>query len=193
MNLNWFSARFFGGEVGTSYANDNESSNCVTVRKCFDLRRGVYACQGKLHPMQLLYELPNDSQSCIPEWYPNFYYSTWQLPIKLKKYENLYLYCIAYLLTYSMVQSPSWEANWSAVSQEIPRISRNPKVHYCTHKRPPPVSILGQPNPVHTHTSCCAMFPLETLLPPPRRSEWGSSLPPDCFVSRASIPHVSVS
>jgi len=26
-----------------------------------------------------------------------------------------------------------------------------------------------------------------------RRYEWGSSLPPDCFVSRASIPHVSVS
>jgi len=38
------------------------------------------------------------------------------------------------LLTYSMVQSPSWEANWSAASQEIPRISRNPKVHYRTHK-----------------------------------------------------------
>ena len=47
-------------------------------------------------------------------------------------------------LTYSMVQSPSWEANWFAASQEIPRISRNPKVHYRTHKRPPPVSILGQ-------------------------------------------------
>ena len=44
-----------------------------------------------------------------------------------------------------MVQSPSWEANWFAASQEIPRISRNPKVHYRTHKRPPPVSILGQP------------------------------------------------
>jgi len=29
-----------------------------------------------------------------------------------------------------MVQSPSWEANWFAASQEIPRISRNPKVHY---------------------------------------------------------------
>ena len=46
------------------------------------------------------------------------------------------------LLTHSMVQSPSWEANWFAASQEIPRISRNRKVHYRTNKRPPPVSIL---------------------------------------------------
>ena len=52
-----------------------------------------------------------------------------------------------------MVQSPSWEANWFAASQEIPRISRNPKVHYRTHEGPPPVSILGQPNPVHIPTS----------------------------------------
>ena len=52
-----------------------------------------------------------------------------------------------------MVQSPSWEANWFAASQEIPRILQNPKVHYRTHKRPPPVSILGQPNPVHIPTS----------------------------------------
>jgi len=52
------------------------------------------------------------------------------------------------ILTYSIVQSPSWEANWFAASQEIPRISWNPKVHYRTHKRPPPVSILGQSNPV---------------------------------------------
>jgi len=51
-----------------------------------------------------------------------------------------------------MMQSPSWEANWLAVSEEIPRISRNPNVHYRTHKRPPPVSILGQPNPVHIPT-----------------------------------------
>jgi hypothetical protein len=55
------------------------------------------------------------------------------------------LFNLIYLLTYSMVQSPSWAANWFAASQEIPRISRNPKVHYRTHKRTPPVSILASP------------------------------------------------
>ena len=52
-----------------------------------------------------------------------------------------------------MVHSPSWESNWFAASQEIPRISWNPKFHYRTHKRPPLVSILGQTNPVHIPTS----------------------------------------
>ena len=51
------------------------------------------------------------------------------------------------------MQCSSWEANWFAASQEIPRISQNPKVHYRTHKRPPSVSILDQPNPVHIPTS----------------------------------------
>ena len=52
-----------------------------------------------------------------------------------------------------MEQNPSWEANWFAASQEIPRILWNPKVHYSTHKRPPPVPTLGQPNPNHMPTS----------------------------------------
>ena len=34
---------------------------------------------------------------------------------------------IDYLLTYSMVQSPSWEGNWFAASQEIPRIFMEPE------------------------------------------------------------------
>ena len=64
------------------------------------------------------------------------------------------IYFVVYIiLTYSMVQGPSWEANWFAASQETPRISRNPKVHYRIHKRPPPVSILDQPNPVNIPTS----------------------------------------
>jgi len=52
-----------------------------------------------------------------------------------------------------MVQNPSWETNWFAASQEIPRISRNPKFHYRTQNRPPPVPIMGQANPVHIPTS----------------------------------------
>ena len=77
-----------------------------------------------------------------------------------------------YLLTYSMVLSPSWEANWFAASQEIPRISRNPKVHYRTHKRPPPISILGPPNPVHIPTSYLLEFHPSTPRPP----QWSLSL-----------------
>ena len=72
------------------------------------------------------------------------------------------------ILTYSMVQSPSWEANWFAASQEIPRISRNPKVHYRTHKRPPPVSILVQASPIQSisphSTSCRSILILSTHL-----------------------------
>ena len=72
------------------------------------------------------------------------------------------MYHQAYLHTYSMVQSPSWEANWFAVSQEIPRISRYPEVHYRTHKRPPPVSILGQPNG-HTSRNNLVTFEMSRL------------------------------
>jgi hypothetical protein len=62
------------------------------------------------------------------------------------------VYLLSYLLTYSMKLSPSWEANWFATSQGMPRILWNPKVHYRIHKCLPPVSILTQPNPVRTPT-----------------------------------------
>jgi hypothetical protein len=52
-----------------------------------------------------------------------------------------------------MEQSPSWEANRFAASQEIPHMLCNPKVHYRIHKCPPPVPVLNQPNPLHTPTS----------------------------------------
>jgi len=76
-----------------------------------------------------------------------------------------------------MVQNPSWEANWLAASQEIPRISRNPKVHYRTHKRPPHVSILGQPNPVHITTShLLKICPNIIHSSTPRSPQWSLSL-----------------
>ena len=72
-----------------------------------------------------------------------------------------------------MVQSPSCEANWFAASQEITRISRNPRVHYRTHNRPPPVSILGQPNPVHILTSHLLEIHPNIIHPStPRSSQW---------------------
>jgi len=81
------------------------------------------------------------------------------------------------ILTYSMAQSHSWEANWFAASQEIPRISGNPKVHYRTHKLPPPVSILGQPNPVHIPTSNLLEIHPNILHPStPQSPQWSPSL-----------------
>jgi hypothetical protein len=62
----------------------------------------------------------------------------WHLPVT---------HLITYLLTHSMEQKPSWEANRFSASQEIPHILWNPKVHYRIHKCPPPVSILSQLNP----------------------------------------------
>jgi hypothetical protein len=56
------------------------------------------------------------------------------------------------LLTYSMDHSTSWEAKRFSASQEIPRILRNPKVHYRIRKCPTTVIILSHIDPVNTPT-----------------------------------------
>ena len=67
--------------------------------------------------------------------------------------------------------------NWFAASQEIPRILRKPKVHYRTYKRPPPVPILGQPNPVHMPTSHLLEIHPNIIHPStPRSPQWSLSL-----------------
>ena len=103
-----------------------------------------------------------------------------ELNVKLHIYcstVSKHTYLLTYLLTYSMVQSRSWEANWFQASQEIPRILWNPKVHYRTHKRPPPVPVLGQPNPVHIPTSLLLEIHPNIIHPStPRSPQWSLCL-----------------
>ena len=76
-------------------------------------------------------------------------------------------YSCSNLLTYLITQ-------WSRVLQEIPRILRNPKGHFRIHKRPTPVPVLSQTDPVHAPTCHFLKIHFNIILPPmsgsPKRS-----------------------
>jgi hypothetical protein len=75
-------------------------------------------------------------------------------------------YKVLTFITYSMEQTPSWEANQFAASQEIPCMLWNPKVHYRIHKCPPPVPILSQLVPLSLLRS------YQSISPGPRLCLW---------------------
>ena len=107
--------------------------------------------------------------------------------------------------TYSMVQSPSWEANRFSANQEILHSLRNPKVHYRIHKCRPPVPILSQLDPVHDPTSHILKHHLNIILPSTPRSckcplslrfphqnpVYTTALPHTCYMPRPMAQYLS--
>jgi len=99
-----------------------------------------------------------------------------------------------------MKQSPSWESNWFAASQEIPYNLWNTKVHFQIQKCPPPVPVLSQIDTAHALTTHFLKTYLNILSSKPRSSKWSLSLrfphqnplyttklPPTCCMHRPQI------
>ena len=84
---------------------------------------------------------------------------------------------LTFLLTHSIQQSASWEANTFSASQQIPRILWNPKVLYRIYNSQTPVPILSHINPVHAPPSHFLEIGLNIiLLSMPGSSYWPLSI-----------------
>ena len=119
---------------------------------------------------------------------------TYQHPSYVCMYICMYvcqhLWNVTYLLTYSMEQSPSWEAYRFSASQKFPCSLWNLNVDYCIYKFLSPIPILSQINPVHVPSFHFLKSHLNTILPSmPRSSKWSLSL--RLPHQKPSFPHTS--
>jgi hypothetical protein len=88
-----------------------------------------------------------------------------------------YLLTIELILTHSLEQSLSWEANRFSSNQEFPYILRKPKIHYRIHTCPPTVPILSQIDLVHAIPSHILKILRNIILPSTTGSfKWSLSL-----------------
>jgi len=112
---------------------------CTISQLYFDIQ--LYMFRTDLLSIIRSLEYLSFSISC---WFLLYEYITMHGPQNIKS---------TYLLTYSMHQSPSLEANRFQLVKKFPIFLWNPKLHYRIHKCPPSVPLLSLIDPIHAPTS----------------------------------------